>query len=150
MYHGKKNLLVDDDDDFVTITKSHLQKAGFDVVVAYNGKEGIGKARTEGPDIILLDVVMPDQDGFDVCERLKRDENTRIIPVIMMTSQVRDTCNSMYKGREYLVAEADDYMRKPMDYSKLLKSISDLINTFDKTTHMKAIGTSPYLKRKLW
>lgn len=144
----KKILLVDDDDDFVTITKSYLLKAGLDVAVAYNGEEGIEKARKERPDLILLDIVMPGQDGFDVCERLKSDEDTSFIPVIMMTSQAKDACNSMYKDREGLKSEADDYMRKPLDYNKLLKSIHDLINMFDKTTRMKAVD-SPSLKEKI-
>ena len=147
----KKNgsvLIIDDDHDFVNITKSHLQKAGFDVAVAYNGEEGIEKTRAERPDLILLDIVMPGQDGFDVCERLKSDENTRVIPVIMMTSQAKDACNSMYKEREGLKSEADDYMRKPLDYNKLLKSMHELIDVFDKTRRMKVVDTSS-LKEKI-
>jgi len=144
----KKILIIDDDHDFVTITKSHLEKAGLEVAVAYNGGEGIDKARTEAPDLILLDIVMPDLDGFDVCEKVKSDESTRFIPVIMMTSQARDACNAMYKEHDGMEAEAEDYMRKPLDYDKLLASIRDLIQIFDKTKSMKSFNTS-ILKEKI-
>ena len=144
---AKKILLVDDDEDFVTITKSQLQKGGFDVEVAYSGEECIEKVQKEKPDLILLDVMMPGKDGFDVCEQLKTDDNTKCIPIILLTAQTKNECNIMYKKHQDSAIEADDYMKKPLDHNKLIKSINNLINIFDKTTRVKAIDSSSFKEK---
>src|SRR4030042_694674 len=79
-------LLVDDDPDFVDATRTVLESKSFEVIVAKNGDEGLKKAREENPDLILLDVIMPVEDGFTAAEQLKKDPQLSRIPVIMLTS----------------------------------------------------------------
>lgn len=115
---AKKILLVDDDIDFVEITKSQLRKGGFDVEVAYNGEECIEKVKKDKPDLILLDIMMPVMNGYDTCLKLKSNEETKTIPVILLTSLAKDN---------KLESKADDYIQKPPNYEDLIKSINALI-----------------------
>lgn len=73
MSEKKRILVVDDEPDFVSIVKKNLEKAGFDVEVAYDGVEGIAKVKANPPDAIVLDVMMPEKDGYKVCSELKAD-----------------------------------------------------------------------------
>ena len=111
-------LLVDDDIDFVAITKSQLCKGGFYVDVAYNGEECLKKVKKDRPDLILLDIMMPILDGYDTCLKLKSNEETKTIPIILLTSLAKDN---------KLETQADDYIKKPPDYDDLIKSINALI-----------------------
>ena len=133
---AKKILLVDDDRDFLSIAKSHIKKGGYDVEIAYNGKQCLKKVRSGKPDIILLDVMMPGQNGFDVCKKLKSDKNTKSIPVILLTAHVKDVCNMIYKHGDS-GTEADDYMGKPVDFERLLKSVNGLIGVYNKDSEIK-------------
>jgi len=85
MTQRKRILLVDDDHDFVEATAAVLESI-CDVDVAFGGGEGLAKARASRPDLILLDVIMPDEDGFAVCDQLKADPQLADVPVIMLTS----------------------------------------------------------------
>ena len=136
-----KFLLVDDDKDFIAITKSHIKKGGYDVEVAYNGQKCLKKARSSKPDVILLDVMLPGESGFDVCKKLKSDEKTKSIPVILLTSYVKDVCNMIYKHKD-LETEADDYMGKPVNPERLLQSISGLIDNFNSTKREQKVDSS--------
>jgi two-component system alkaline phosphatase synthesis response regulator PhoP len=80
----KRVLVVDDEPDFASIVQKNLEKEGFTVEVAYNGVEGLEKVRANPPDAIVLDVMMPEKDGYQVCKELKEDEQTRDIPVICL------------------------------------------------------------------
>ena len=80
MAEKTKILLVDDDPDFVDATSIVLESE-YDVSVAFDGDEGLAKARAEKPDLIILDIIMPDMDGFTVCEQLKSDPNLADVPV---------------------------------------------------------------------
>lgn len=128
---AKKILLVDDDKDFITISKLSIKNAGYVVKVARNGKECLKKARSDKPDLILLDVMLPGENGIDVCKKLKSDVKTKSIPVILLTSYVKDVCSMLYK-HEDLKTEADDYIRKPVDYKKLLDSVRELTGGYHK------------------
>ena len=79
----KKVLLVDDDVEFCEATKLLLDSKGYDVVLAYDGKEGLEKVRAEKPDLVILDVMMPEMNGYDVCVVLKADAELKKIPVIL-------------------------------------------------------------------
>ena len=85
MTQRKRILLVDDDRDFVEATTAVLESV-YEVEVAYGGGEAMAKARASKPDLILLDVIMPDEDGFAVCDQLKADPQLADVPVIMLTS----------------------------------------------------------------
>lgn len=81
-----KVLLVDDDEAIITVFSTALKKEGFEVANASNGKEGIEKAKSEAPDLILLDQVMPDMQGNEVLKDLKMDEKTKNIPVVILSN----------------------------------------------------------------
>ena len=86
MERRAKILLIDDDPDFVEATKVVLESRPYEIITAFGGEEGLKKAREEKPDLVLLDVIMPDMNGFQVCQQLKKDLQLSQIPVIMITS----------------------------------------------------------------
>lgn len=114
---GKKHkiLLIDDDPDFVRATTKVLKsKPEYEVIVAYNGQEGLEKARAEKPDLILLDIIMPLGDGFTVCEKLREDPAFAETPILMLTSfSERYSETSLAVSQGYSL-EADDYIEKPI------------------------------------
>ncbi len=105
---GDKILVVDDEAYSRTLSKTILEKNGYQVVQASNGKEALRKAETEKPDLILLDIVMPDMTGFDVCKRLRKQQKTRFIPIIMFSALSRDVDRKMSKaaGANALVSKS--------------------------------------------
>ncbi len=124
-------LLIDDDPDFVAATKIVLESSPFQVITALDGDEGLRKAREEKPDVIILDVIMPTKDGFDVCVQLKKEPELADIPVIMLTSfaqRVGDTSISVGKG---LTIEAEDYIDKPVDPNELIRRVERLLQKVD-------------------
>lgn len=124
MENKAKILIVDDDVDFVESIKTVLDAAPYDVSVAYQGEEGLQKARDEHPDLILLDVIMPVKDGFTTAEQLKKDPELAEIPVLMLTafgSQVSET--SIPRSRGYTL-EAEGYIEKPVNPQNLLAEVA--------------------------
>jgi len=124
MENKAKILIVDDDVDFVESIKTVLDAAPYDVSVAYQGEEGLQKARDEHPDLILLDVIMPVKDGFTTAEQLKKDPGLAEIPVLMLTafgSQVSET--SIPRSRGYTL-EAEGYIEKPVNPQNLLSEVA--------------------------
>lgn len=122
-----KVLLIDDDPDFVAATKIVLESKPYQVVTALDGDEGLKKAREEKPDVIILDVIMPTRNGFDVCQQIKREPELEDIPVLMLTSfaqRVGETTVSVSKG---LTTEAEDYLDKPVDPNELLRRVERLL-----------------------
>ena len=126
-----KILLVDDDADFVDSTKTVLESKPYEVVVAVNGNEGLRKARDERPDLIILDIIMPVEDGFTAAEQIKKDPQLAKIPIIMLTSySSKGAETSIPRSRGYDL-EADDYIDKPI-------SPKDLLATVEK--YLKKVG----------
>lgn len=120
MERRAKILLIDDDPDFVEATKVVLESRPYEIITALGGKEGLKKAREEKPDLVLLDVIMPDINGFQVCQQLKKDLQLSQIPVIMITSfseKYRETSIGMSQG---LSLEAEDFVDKPVAPTELL------------------------------
>ena len=116
-----KILYVEDNDDNVYMLKNRLSRAGFTVVVATNGVQGIAMAASEQPDLILMDLTLPDIDGEEATRRIKADPATRRIPVIALTA------NAMAADREKaLAAGCDDFDTKPVDMPRLLGKIEAL------------------------
>ncbi|MFQ5951840.1 MAG: response regulator [Candidatus Omnitrophota bacterium] len=113
-----KILIIDDEPSVVKMVEFRLKKDGFDVITAQNGAEGLEKAKAESPDIILLDILMPEMDGHETLLRLKDSAETRSIPVIMLTAkgQIEDIERSSKEG-------AMDYISKPYDPVVLLSKI---------------------------
>ncbi len=118
-----KILLVDDEPEIVILTRMMLEKEGHEVIVAKNGAECFERLNTETPDLILLDIMMPEDDGWEICRKIKGDEKTRGIPVAMFT--VRTSDDSVEKSIEY--SHADAHINKPFDMKKLLRTIEKIL-----------------------
>jgi two-component system, OmpR family, alkaline phosphatase synthesis response regulator PhoP len=127
MKSNTKILLVDDDKDFVEATKMVLESKPYEVVVAYNGDEGLAKARKEKPDLIILDIIMPVKDGFSAAEQLKKDPALKKIPVIMLTSFSEKGGETSLSVSQGLALDADDYVDKPVAPQELLVRVERLL-----------------------
>ncbi len=125
MSEKKKVLLVDDDPDFVEAVKVIVESGGYDVRVAYDGKEGLEAVAEEKPDLIVLDVMMPVMNGHECCAKLKSDEATAKIPIILLTAVADRVATSTYTHRDMLESEAEDYMPKPVEPAELLELIKN-------------------------
>jgi two-component system, OmpR family, alkaline phosphatase synthesis response regulator PhoP len=125
MSDKKKILLVDDNPDFVDATKLILEtKGGYEVVVAYDGVEGIEATKSENPDLIVLDVMMPNKHGYKMAEELNADDKYKNIPIILLTSVASHIKDTEYTQQMGLQTEADDYLEKPVEPEELLKTIN--------------------------
>lgn len=120
---AQKILVVDDEEDIVTALSIRLKALGYEVVTASDGMAGLEAARTQNPDLMLLDIMLPKLDGYKVCRMLKFDEKTRHIPIIMITAKVADSNKKM--GEE---VGADAYLTKPFNPEELVARIKDLIS----------------------
>jgi DNA-binding response OmpR family regulator len=107
-------LVADDDPDIRSLVTLRLEKSGYDVVAAGDGEQALAAALERAPDLALLDVMMPKLDGYEVTERLRQEEATRHLPVILLTARVQET--DIARGVE---AGADDYVKKPFSTSEL-------------------------------
>ncbi len=123
----KKILLVDDDVDFCEATKLLLESKAYEVVTAYDGKEGLEKVRVERPDLVILDVMMPEMSGYDVCVVLKADSELNKIPVILLTAVAQELFKTAYTQTMGLMTEADDYIAKPVEPEQLVKRVEDFL-----------------------
>jgi CheY-like chemotaxis protein len=120
-------LVVDDDHVFVDATRAVLESKDYKVSVAYDGDEGLQKARDEKPDAIILDIIMPTTDGFTVCEQLKEDPELAGIPVLVLTSFAKDKGQTNIPESAGLTLEAEDYLDKPVDPAELINRIEKLL-----------------------
>lgn len=118
----KKILFIEDEPDQITIVRMRLETSGFEFVSADNGKEGLKKAVSEKPDLILLDIIMPGMSGLEVCAKLRKNPKTASIPVIATTAAGIDDLE-----RQCFAAGVDDCVRKPYEAEDLLKKIRHLI-----------------------
>ena len=123
MSEKKKILLVDDDPDFVEAVKVIVESGGYDVRVAYDGKEGLEAVEEEKPDLIVLDVMMPVMNGHEACVKLKSNKETAKIPDYTADRRCRRVTTSTYTHRDMLESEAEDYMPKPVEPAELLELI---------------------------
>lgn len=117
-----KILIVDDEIDTLLPLQKSLEVEDYLIVGARNGPEALIKAKTELPDLILLDLMMPEMDGYEVCEKLKKDPMTKNIPVIILTA--KDAVREKVKG---LDIGADDYVTKPFNLKELKARIKSAL-----------------------
>jgi DNA-binding response OmpR family regulator len=117
----KHILCIEDEPEMIDLIRLILSRRGFEVTGAAGGKEGLEKVRQAPPDLILLDLMMPDMDGWEVYQQIKADEKTRDIPVIVVTAKAQ----SIDKVLGLHIAKVDDYIAKPF-------SPQDLLNSVDK------------------
>lgn len=118
-------LIIDDDPDFVAATKKVLESKPYEVLVAYDGDEGLQKTREERPDLIILDIIMPREDGFKVCEEIKEDPQLAEIPVIILTSLSQRWGETLFSVTQGLTLEAEDYIDKPVAPLELLRRVEE-------------------------
>lgn len=116
---AQKILVVDDDPVAITLMESRLTKAGFDAKTATTGQMGVNMAGTIVPDCILLDVEMPDMNGYEVIQALKAKEATKNIPIIVITSHEENKPIFMRKGIQ-------DYLVKPVDIDQLIAQLREI------------------------
>ena len=117
-----KILVVDDEPDAVELIEVNLKAAGFEVIVADDGREALQKARSSAPDLILLDVMLPETDGLEVCKTLRRDTAAMRIPIIMLTARAAEMDRVL--GLEL---GADDYITKPFSPRELILRVKNLL-----------------------
>ena len=115
-------LIIDDEKDLVDMIKLRLEAAGYKIIIAYDGQEGLNKARKEKPNLIILDLMLPRIDGYKVCRMLKFDEKYKKIPIIMFTARAQES--DMKMGEE---VGADGYITKPFDPKVLLSKVEELL-----------------------
>src|SRR5512147_2968384 len=119
---AEKILIVDDDIDSLKLIGMMLQRQGYEIVAASNGQQALGRAHADQPDLIILDVMMPDMDGYEVCRRLRHDPATQTIPIIMFTAKT--LVDDKVAGFE---AGADDYLTKPTHPAELASRVKAVI-----------------------
>jgi two-component system alkaline phosphatase synthesis response regulator PhoP/two-component system response regulator VicR len=130
----KKILAVDDERHIVRLVQVNLERAGFQVISAFDGKEALKKVESENPDLIVLDVMMPHMDGFEVLKHLKSDEKTKDIPVVMLTAKAQDA--DVFRG---WASGVDCYLTKPFNPIELLTFVKRIFESYDDTG-----GDKPY------
>lgn len=123
---AKKILVVDDERHIVRLVEVNLARAGYDVVTAYDGVEALEKVKAEEPDMIVLDVMMPRMDGFEVLKRLQADPDTQDIPVIMLTAKAQDA--DIFRGWSSGVSS---YLTKPFNPRELLTFVERIFQSLE-------------------
>ncbi|MCX6150378.1 MAG: response regulator [Ignavibacteriales bacterium] len=124
----KKILVIDDHPDSVFLLKDRLEREGFEVITAYDGKTGMQRAFNDNPDLVLLDIMMPGIDGLEVCRTLVNTQSTKDIPVILVTGKAEAEGT-----KEGLQAGAFDYIRKPVNKIELLARINSALKLRETT-----------------
>ncbi len=127
MTDKKRILVVDDEPDFCSIVQGQLEKEGFDVELAYNGVEGMEKVQANPPDAIVLDVMMPEKDGYEMCKELKADTDLCEIPVLLLTAVASHVTSTRYSHADGMSTEADDYIAKPASAEEISQSIRSML-----------------------
>jgi len=128
MSEKKRVLVVDDEPDFCAIVQGQLEKEGFTVELAYDGVQGLEKVQANPPDAIVLDVMMPEMDGYEMCNKLKSDEKYVDIPIILLTAVASHVTSTRYSHRDGMSTEADDYIAKPASAEEITESVKQLLD----------------------
>jgi len=127
-----KILIVDDEDRNLRLMEAMLLPTGYDIVIAHDGEEALRVIRETPVDVILLDIMMPKMDGFEVARRLKSDDGTKIIPIVMVTAlqEVEDRIKALEAG-------ADDFLTKPVDKTEARARVASLLKVKAYNDHMR-------------
>jgi two-component system OmpR family response regulator len=127
----KKILVVDDEQKIVEILRAYLEKEGYSILTAYDGREALDSARRDVPDLIILDLMLPEITGWDVCRELRKESN---VPVIMLTA--RDDTTDKIIGLEL---GADDYVTKPFDPKEIVSRVRAVLRRSESTPVSKSV-----------
>jgi CheY-like chemotaxis protein len=121
---GKTILIVEDEPKNMTLTRDLLKISGYETVEAVDGRQGVEKAKSARPDLILMDIMMPKMDGYAACREIKADQATKNIPVIMLTAVGYDLNKRLAKQMG-----ADGYVTKPFSRQQLVDAITLFLGT---------------------
>lgn len=127
MSEPKYVLVVDDDSDLVEAVTLNLEAKGLEVGKAYDGVEALESIKARRPDLIVLDVMMPRKNGYELCAELKADADLQAIPVIMLTAVGSAVPSTSYTHQDGMHIEADDYLPKPVDMDRLTALVEELL-----------------------
>jgi two-component system response regulator VicR len=119
----KRLVYVEDEREMIDLVRLILGRRGFEVIGANGGRDGLETIRRELPDLVLLDLMMPDMDGWDVYQQMKADEATRDIPVVVVTAKAQ----SIDKVLGLHIAKVDDYISKPFSPQELTESVEKVL-----------------------
>ncbi len=124
---AKKILIVEDERDILQLVKLYLEKEGYRIVTASTGSEGLAQVRTEKPDLVVLDLMLPEIDGLEICKRLRSAPDTAMLPIIMLTAKAEesDTIIGLELG-------ADDYVTKPFSPKTLVARVKALFRRLER------------------
>ncbi len=122
LFRKKRILVVEDEPDLLELLRTHFKDEGFAIATATNGVDAIRKARSLAPDLIILDVMLPELDGFAVCEILRRNEETAKVPILMVTGLTSQLtrCAGIESG-------ATDFVTKPVTPDEIVSRVKDLL-----------------------
>jgi CheY-like chemotaxis protein len=121
---GKTILIVEDEPKNMTLTRDLLKISGYETIEAWDGRQGVEKAKSAQPNLILMDIMMPKMDGYAACSAIKADQSTKNIPVVMVTAVGFDLNKKLAKQMG-----ADGYVTKPFSRQQLMDAISPLLRT---------------------
>ncbi|HLE23694.1 MAG TPA: response regulator [Anaerolineales bacterium] len=124
---AKRVVCIEDEPEMIDLVRLILGRKGFEVIGANGGVEGLEAVRREKPDLVLLDLMMPDMDGWEVYQQIKADEALRHIPVVVVTAKAQ----SIDKVLGLHIAKVDDYITKPFGPQELLESIAKILGEND-------------------
>jgi CheY-like chemotaxis protein len=122
-----KIMVVEDDLDEAKLIKMVLEGEGYEAVCAFNGKEALEKLESDKPALIVLDVMMPEMDGFSFCSKVRSSPEYENIPVIMLTGVAKRIHDTKYPMNGIMRAEAEEYLEKPVKPEDLLQAITKLL-----------------------
>ena len=126
MTEGKRNVVcIEDEPEMIDLIRLILGRRGFELTGAMGGREGLDAVRRVKPDLVLLDLMMPDMDGWDVYQQMKADDDLKDIPVIIVTAKAQ----SIDKVLGLHIAKVDDYVTKPFGPQELLQSVEKVLGT---------------------
>jgi DNA-binding response OmpR family regulator len=124
---GKYILIVDDDPDLVETVSMMLESKGYEVGKAYDGIEGEESIKKRRPDVLVLDVMMPRKNGYQLCKELKSNKWTEEIPIILLTAVGEAVPTTSYSHAEGMAIEAEDFIPKPVDAATLVEAVERLL-----------------------
>ncbi len=120
---GERILVVDDERHIVRLVQVNLERAGYKIVTAFDGREALEKVESEHPDLVILDVMMPYVDGFEVLQTLRKNPATQHLPVIMLTAKAQDA--DIFRGWQ---SGVDSYLTKPFNPMELLGFVRRILD----------------------
>jgi len=123
----RKILVVEDNADEANLIKMILEPEGYEVITASNGNEGLEKIESDPPDLVLLDVMMPELDGFALCSKLRESPEHSAIPLILLTAVAKRITDTKYPLDGVLRSDAQEYLEKPVKPEELLNTVAQLL-----------------------